>query len=404
MNVESAEDRVLRILALSLGVGSMIFTLLGLGDIRTQAPYLCVGYLITLGILYFGLPLVIAALSFLAPVRVLRWLAAVHAVSALGFLVFWDAALVAGGLPGSPEPFLLTIISVATSAAALVLSFPLAWAYLMVVASVSFAVRVLGYVQNPRDYSLAFQDALLIAMFSGVMTTLIQLALAAGRGQDAAARATREAAASSKAAEALDRQRTRYHAFTHDDVLATLNSAVHNAPDAQFAVRASARHALAKMDDFREGTISRRFHSAAEVESLLRGAAISAGATLDEIEVSGACATPNVPVEVPVEVSDALAEALAEAVRNSVRHAGWPDGRAVQREIGIELSPTGVRISVVDDGVGFVSRRVAPDRLGVRISILQRMTSVPGGFASVSSVRGRGTTVTIAWTAAKGSV
>lgn len=398
MIIESAVDRVLRVLALSVGGGSVIFTLLGISDIVTQSAYLDTAYTTALYIVFFGLPIVLAALSFSVPVRVLRIIAAAHAVSAVVFLVTWDPALADEGIPGYPEPFLLSIISVATCTAAIVLPYVASWVFLIVIAITSGVVRVFGYIGVTPDYSRAFQDALLIAMFSGVMTTLIQLALAIGRGQDHAAAETRESAATAKAAEALDRQRTRYHAFTHDDVLATLNSAVHNAPDAMLAVRESAQHALAKMDEFRDDSIGRTYHGVAEVESLIRGAAVSAGAELGEISVENEA--PE--LRVPVEVSDAIAEALAESIRNSIRHAGWPDGRPVHREIDVEFSSSGLRIVVTDDGVGFASRRVAPDRLGVRISILQRVNSQPGGFAAVTSTRGRGTTVTIAWKADEG--
>ncbi|MDM4762400.1 hypothetical protein QT381_05195 [Galbitalea sp. SE-J8] len=396
MITESAIDRVLRVLALSIGVGSVIFTLLGLGDILAQSPYLDRTYVIAIWAVFFGLPALLAVLAFAVPVRVIRILAAAHAISAVVFLVFWDPALADGGIPGHPEPFLLSVISVATCTAALVLGWLPSWLFIFGIAAISFIVRVFGYIGTAPDFSRAFQDALLIAMFSGVMTTFIQLTMAIGRGQDSAVVATRESAAAAKAAEALDRQRTRYHAFTHDDVLATLNSAVHNSPDALLAVRASAQHALAKMNEFRDDPIGRTFHGESEMASLLRGAAVDAGAELGEIEVDGEAPA----LAVPVEVSDAIAEALAEAIRNSIRHAGWPDGRPVHRRVGIEFAPRGLRVVVADDGIGFTARRVAPDRLGVRVSILQRVNSQPGGSASLASARGRGTTVTIGWSSA----
>lgn len=395
MVIESAEDRVLRVLALSVGVGGVIFTLLGFSDIVTQSPYLDDIYRALLDAVFFGLPIVLAVTSFTAPVNIIRGIAAAHAASALLFLAFWDSAVAPGGIPGHPEPFLLNIISVATCTAAIVLPYVPAWAYLVLVAVVSGVVRGFGYVDTTPDYARAFQDALFIALFSAVMTTLIQLARAAGRGQDHATEETRESAAATKAVEALDRQRTRYHAFTHDDVLATLNSAVHNSPDALLAVQESARHALEKMDEFRADSMAPAFHTAPEVEALIRGAAVSAGAELGEISVENAVADGW---RIPVEVSDAIAEALAEAIRNSIRHAGWPDGRPVHREIAVDFTRGGLRIIVRDDGVGFAFRRIAPDRLGVRISILQRVNSQPGGEATISSARGRGTTVTISWT------
>jgi signal transduction histidine kinase len=392
MVIESAEHRVLRVLALSVGIGSVIFSLLGLPGLLEQSPYLDPVYRWALYIVFFGLPVLLGVLWAGGPIRVLRGIAVAHAASSIVFLLTWNLALADGGIPDDPEPFLLLVISISTCMAALVLSYLGSWLYIVAVAVISGIMRIVGYAGDP-DFVRSLQDALFIALFSAVMMTLIQLALAIGRRQDLAAAETQESAASAKAAEALDRQRTRYHAFTHDDVLATLNSAVHNAPDALLAVRESARTALEKMDEFRDGTVAQAHMSASEFESLVRGAAVGAGAELVEIRVQNVA--PN--LRVPVDVSDAMAEALAEAVRNSIRHAGWPDGRPVHREIDVDIRDEAVRIVVTDDGVGFASRRVAPDRLGVRISILQRVNSQPGGFASVVSSRGRGTSVTISW-------
>ena len=52
---------------------------------------------------------------------------------------------------------------------------------------------------------------------------------------------------------------------------------------------------------------------------------------------------------------------------------------------------------VTDDGRGFNPHRIGIDRLGVRLSILQRVNSQPGGHATVVSSKGSGTTVTLTW-------
>ena len=56
---------------------------------------------------------------------------------------------------------------------------------------------------------------------------------------------------------------------------------------------------------------------------------------------------------------------------------------------------TGITVKVSDAGPGFDPGAVAPDRLGIRASILARMTAV-GGTAVVESDR-RGTSVTLGW-------
>jgi signal transduction histidine kinase len=390
MVIESATDRILRILALSVALGSAIFTLLGAADIATQAPYLDHAYLTALFVIYLGVPIALGIVSFFASITVIRRVALLHGASELVFLALWVPSLDAG-IPGDPVPFLLNLATIGTCTAAIALSYVGSWVYIVVVAAVCGLVRVSTFTGEP-DFDLAFQDTVLAALFSAVMVTLIHLARVAGDLQDRTSLAARESAVAAREAEALERQRTKYHAFTHDDVLATLNAAVRDAPGTREATRATARHALDKMDGFAGDASVHDWVTADEVELLLREAAAAAG-----LEPEPADTSPARDLVVPVDAADALAEALAEAVRNSVHHAGWADGRAVRREIDIEFTSDGVRITVLDDGRGFAPSRVRPDRLGVRLSILQRLISLPGGDASVNSIRGRGTTVVLSW-------
>lgn len=87
---------------------------------------------------------------------------------------------------------------------------------------------------------------------------------------------------------------------------------------------------------------------------------------------------------------DALVCAVREALRNAARHSG-----AGTISLYAEINPRGVEAYVRDDGVGFDQRSVAPERRGVRDSIVARMESV-GGWARVQSAPGAGTEVQIA--------
>ncbi|AMM19208.1 hypothetical protein AX769_02500 [Frondihabitans sp. PAMC 28766] len=107
---------------------------------------------------------------------------------------------------------------------------------------------------------------------------------------------------------------------------------------------------------------------------------------------------------IPAEIALALLEATAEALRNTLQHAapapdaGGDTPRDVTRAVEVTSARDRIRITVADDGRGFNSRRIPPERLGVRVSILTRMATLPGGSASIDSARGAGTTVTIGWT------
>src|SRR5215212_519260 len=96
--------------------------------------------------------------------------------------------------------------------------------------------------------------------------------------------------------------------------------------------------------------------------------------------------------------AEALLASTREALRNAVRHArarhvavNW---RAIREGPLLRLSSR-----VEDDGAGFEIGSVPADRLGLRLSMAERMRDA-GGTCSVSSERGVGTTVELAWTGA----
>lgn len=390
----SAFDRVVRTLVFAVGLGSLIFSLLGIGGVIEQYNYLAEGYSIALIVVYCGLPVIMAAIAFQTPPFVLRLLAGAHATSAVIFLGLWVPALGAETtLPDAQMPWIINVITVSACMATIALPFLSAWIYLFSLATISGFVRYVTY--GGGDASVAFQDAVMIVLLSGFMIALLQLTLRAGREQDAAAEVARTAAAESAANETLERQRTRYHAFTHDDVLATLLSASQDGPRPSEVTRRSAQRTLEKLDQFRLDLPVPTFITLAQLDAHLRTAATAARFHLN----SSLTVAESADLVIPVEAADALTEALAEAMRNSNRHGGWADNRAVHREAHASVRDSTVQITVTDDGRGFNPNRVSIDRLGVRLSILQRVNSQPGGTASIRSAKGMGTTVQLRWTA-----
>nr|WP_225443119.1 ATP-binding protein [Lolliginicoccus lacisalsi] len=99
---------------------------------------------------------------------------------------------------------------------------------------------------------------------------------------------------------------------------------------------------------------------------------------------------------VPAVAVRAVQAAVGEAVANSLRHAG--PGH-VSRCIRGHVAAGRIAISVIDDGAGFDPRKVSSRRIGIALSIKERMRHLPGGLAEVESMPGRGTTVRIGWQA-----
>lgn len=389
--MQSALDRVIRILVVSIGVGSVLFTLLGLPGIIEQHAFLNPIYSIIMIVVFCGLPPVMALVAFRAPVRLLRILAGTHAAATLVFVALWVPFMSpANALEGQGLTWITNTIAVATSLGALALPFVGAWVYMLIITVLSAVVRFITF--GSPDPSQAFQDAVMALLISGFMMALLQLTLLAGREQDAAAAAAQEVAAQNAAKASIGRQQTRYHALTRDEVVAALYTASHNTPDSREVARQSAIQLLQKLNEPATAGPVLATIPVTELDVQLRTAAVAQG-----ISYASSGGTEDGPLDVPIEVSDALVEATNEAMRNSNRYADKRDGSPAHRTVRTTRLPHGIEIVIKDNGRGFNPRRVGVDRLGVRLNILERVNSQPGASADVLSVRGRGTTVTLEW-------
>jgi signal transduction histidine kinase len=377
----TGEERVLRVTALGFLPATVIFGLLAVGDIRTQSPHYPVWWTTAVIAGVLAAPMVMGAISFAAPIRVLRRLAAVSAATAL--LAQLTLPLFDGGMtvPGGGAPWIDDVASMAVILSLLAVR-PV-WAVLIAFCAAGLTVVDRWAVTPGHGLLTGVQNGLYVFLFCITFIALGVMTFHGVREADLAEAAAAEAASNAAADAARERERGRINALVHDRVLATLLAAARSVPGSETLRRADAARAL-------EG-LQRLLVAGDEPGDELDGEAFawSIQATTTELapdavfgyEVSG---TPLIPAA----AVEALTAATEEALRNSVRHA-----RAGNCTVHVQVGEGGARIDVLDDGVGFEPDRVPPSRLGISESIRGRMEALPGGSAVVVSTPGVGTRV-----------
>jgi signal transduction histidine kinase len=132
-------------------------------------------------------------------------------------------------------------------------------------------------------------------------------------------------------------------------------------------------------------TDARRVPDHADLVALLRE---DLDATHLAVELDG---PERIPL--PFAVARAIADAAREALNNVRRHAGVDHAT-----VRLRGDSRGLRLDIVDEGVGFPVDDVPTTRRGLRHSVHGRMSRI-GGTATVISAVGAGTVVRLEWQA-----
>jgi signal transduction histidine kinase len=379
----AAVDGVTRTMALALGVAAVLLSIVALPSFLVQHGVAHPVWTWAVAIGMFVPPLAGAVLAPWVPTRVLRAFAASAAVAQLVGLVLLVPALPGGSLSGQyGTPWLLAVTATGTTAAAV------AWRTGPALGYLGATVVLLGldrYLALPSpNPQLALQDALYALLFDVVFVALALTTRRAGHRLDAAADAAAAETRVAAAAAARRRERTRVEALLHDNVLVALLASSRGSERAAAQAR-SALDELVELETVRDDEAHLDdttwvWRLQALTTDLAPGARFS-----HELH-------PTDDDGIPAEAGRALLEATAEAVRNSIQHAGSAS-RAVHARISDEL----VEVTVLDDGSGFDPGDLPPGRLGLTVSIFERMRGLPGGGAAVVSRPGVGTRVSLTW-------
>lgn len=290
-------------------------------------------------------------------------------------------------------PWLYYVCTVATTAA--VVAVPAVWAtaYTILVPAIYGGIRLLP-AGGEAGVLLAVLDAMYAVILGVVVLIIVTMLRQAAEAVDSAQEAALQRYDLAARQHATESERVKIDALVHDSVLTTLLSAA-AAKSSQEQVLAArmARDAVQRLDE--AAATGPRVLDRIGLPVLVRRlrAELTTFSTPFTVRVVNAGG-----VELPVEAVEALYTASVQAMVNSLQHADEP-GRSTRREVRVRgVRAGGCVIEISDNGSGFDPAHVPDERLGLRVSIEERMANA-GGMAEIVSRVGHGTTVTLAWPA-----
>lgn len=322
--------------------------------------------------------------------RFARVFSGLFAVIYIAALAVWPLVTQGSQPVPTEEPWIFYLINVATVAA--VVAFPL-WLQLIWTLGTPLLFGFSRLVQGgfARDFWLPVGLDVSFTIILGSVLVLLGWTYrsVAANVDETRARAVSSYAAAAAAA-ATERERVAVAALMHDSVLGALLSAERAAtPRERTLAVGMAREALMRLANAErdpwegsdEPVDAARLADEIETSARELGVKLTVDRTLDE-------ATPRVPGR----VARALVLAAMQAVANAVQHA---DAVGLVVELRGRAEPGGITVRVRDRGTGFDLGSIPDDRLGIRGSILARVTAV-GGRTDIESGP-HGTTVTLEW-------
>jgi signal transduction histidine kinase len=371
------------------GFGLLFFAFQGLPALLGQTDVLNPGWSTLVITAVFGGLMAVTVASL-----VRRYVMPANALVAIAFLV--SLATWPLGVEGTPgvdqgKPWLYGIMTVATSCAAI--AFPV-WAasvYTVLLPVLYGVVRVLpGGGDAPLFITVL--EVVYSIILGGAALVLVTVLRQATSSVDTAQHTALDRYAHAVRQHATEVERVQVDAIVHDSVLTTFLSAARAyTPESQDLAARMAQNAIRHLSDAAVST--GQDTGLVPINTLATRIAESAAgfAALFELRITD-CDGHGLPEN----AAGALHSAAVQAMVNSVQHAGRRD-RAVRRWVTVEGGENGgVLIEIGDDGAGFDTRQVPSERLGLRVSIIERVRKV-GGVVTVESELGSGTLVRVQW-------
>ncbi|MET0861290.1 MAG: ATP-binding protein [Microbacterium sp.] len=378
--IEGLIARSISLMALVFGAQTLSIAL-GAGAV-VSGPMRVV-YLVTL----LGLLLVVIIAGVDA--RVQRVANIVFAACYLVAVAHWPLATGGAGAADTTEPWTWYLCAIACGCISQAVRPWLATAYIVLTPAVYGVARVIDGNGTIVQLDIAVQNALYGSMIGLVIMVLILTFRRAARAVDDARSAAFTRYDEAVRQHALEAERIEVDALVHDTVLASLQAADRaSTPEQARATVAMASDAISRLAALdAPAADSAQTITIGWLVDLLRQHAVHLE-TPFEITVRGPLAH-----SIPFRVAESLYLASAQAMTNSIQHAGETGARSVAVEVGDDRI---VHVCVRDDGAGFDPAAVHTDRLGLRVSIIERVVAV-GGTVDLRSRPGAGTVISIRW-------
>ncbi|WP_062287438.1 sensor histidine kinase [Demequina phytophila] len=386
----SARERMQRTTYFATGVATALFVILlanGPNGFLAQMDQLRAPFGAFSVLVGAAMPASYAILAWFAPMRVLRTLVT---AGALGFVLaqlLWVPMMTGDALADGAAPWLQGYGAIHATLLAVAWNRPPVWLFAVAQGPL---VAIVEYLASGGDLEQSLLDGIGALVTSLILTGAGAGVVTAAARQDQEAERARAEAAREAAERTGEREQARINAVVHDEIISVLLAAVRQPVNETVPERA--QRALGYVAAIRGARTGDAAYPPTQVVAALRA---TASAISDDIIVQ---ATVTATEEVPAPAVTALAEAAGEAMRNSVIHAGEP-GERVSRVLTVTVADGDVRVTVRDDGRGFVPKSVSARRLGLQVSIRGRMEALAGGGSRISSKPGRGTTVELWWRA-----
>jgi two-component sensor histidine kinase len=376
------------ILSRSVAVVGFVFGLQTVPPLLSQINQADPIWAVVIVIALFGSVIVALVFSFLRRfVKVGHGLvASVYVVA----LISWPFAI----HDVQPHPidnyWLYFLLTVATSTAGIAFSTRVASIYLFAVPVVYGIIRMTppGGSESPPHAAL---DSIYAIILGGAVNIVITMLRAAARNVDNAQSTALERYGHAVRHHATEVERVQVDSIVHDSVLTTLISAARAySPEGMELAAVMAGNAIGHLHDAAlmqpdDGTTVRLRAVAKRITEAAKG--MSPPFQIRSSDVGSR--------SIPVSASEAVYSAAVQSMVNSIQHAG--ESPNIERWISMRsVRPGGIEVEIGDSGRGFTVDAVPTERLGVRVSIIERVTNA-GGEVTIETSPGAGARVLVRW-------